>query len=159
MGLFFALAIVLSYVESSFPPIPMFPPGVKLGLSNVVVMYCLFFLGKSRTILILICKSLFVFLTRGALAASLSFGGGLVSFLVMCLLMFIFKDISFLLLSVAGAITHNVSQLLIVCAVFGNLAMLYYMPVIIVTGIFAGLGTATVLKFIMPAFDRLNNKK
>lgn len=44
MGLMFALAMVLSYVESMIT-VPGLPPGVKLGLSNIVTMYCVFFLG------------------------------------------------------------------------------------------------------------------
>ena len=35
MGLMFALAMVLSYVESMIT-VPGLPPGVKLGLSNIV---------------------------------------------------------------------------------------------------------------------------
>lgn len=41
-AMFFATAIVLSIMESAIPmPIPI--PGVKFGLSNIVVMYALFF--------------------------------------------------------------------------------------------------------------------
>ncbi len=44
LGLLFALSVVLSLVESSLAPmVPV--PGVKLGLSNIVTMYCLFCLG------------------------------------------------------------------------------------------------------------------
>lgn len=49
MGLMFALAMVLSYVESMIT-VPGLPPGVKLGLSNIVTMYCVFFLGCGRPI-------------------------------------------------------------------------------------------------------------
>ena len=47
LGLLFALSVVLSLVESSLAPmVPV--PGVKLGLSNIVTMYCLFCLGWRR---------------------------------------------------------------------------------------------------------------
>lgn len=39
----FALAMVLSFLESTLSPLLGLPPGVKLGLANVVVMYTLFF--------------------------------------------------------------------------------------------------------------------
>ena len=40
MGLLFALSIVLSFAESALiPPLPV--PGLKIGLSNIVTMYCL----------------------------------------------------------------------------------------------------------------------
>ena len=34
-----ALAIVLSALENLIPPLPMMPPGAKLGLSNIVTMF------------------------------------------------------------------------------------------------------------------------
>ena len=47
MGLLFALAMALSFLESLLPALPMLPPGIRLGLSNIVTMYALFVLGKS----------------------------------------------------------------------------------------------------------------
>ena len=41
-GLVFALAIVLTATEDAFPSLPLPVPGVKLGLSNIAVMYALF---------------------------------------------------------------------------------------------------------------------
>ncbi len=159
LGLFFGIAIILSVVESTFPPIAFFPPGVKLGLANVVVMYCLFFLGKSKAFLLVVLKSMFVFLTRGLMAAGLSFCGGFLSVSLMILLVFLFKNkVSYLVLSILGAIAHNVGQLLFILIVFGNLPMLGYLPVLIITGIFAGIGTATILRFIMPECKRIFNK-
>ena len=46
MGLLFALSVVLSFLEGTLTPLLGLPPGVKLGLANVVVMYALFFLGQ-----------------------------------------------------------------------------------------------------------------
>ena len=45
MGLLFALAMALSFLESLLPALPMLPPGIRLGLSNIVTMYALFVLG------------------------------------------------------------------------------------------------------------------
>ena len=47
MGLMFAAAVTLSYLEG-LVSVPGLPPGVKLGLSNIVTMYCVFFLGIGR---------------------------------------------------------------------------------------------------------------
>ena len=38
-GLLAALAIALSFLEGLLPPLPMMPPGAKLGLSNLATMY------------------------------------------------------------------------------------------------------------------------
>ena len=57
----FALAIALSYLESLVSPLLGLMPAIKLGLSNIVVMYALLFL-RTRTALLLDCvKALFAF--------------------------------------------------------------------------------------------------
>ena len=76
-ALFLAMALVLSYVENLLPALPFLPPGVKLGLSHVVIMYCLFFVGAPSAFWIALLKSLFVLLTRGMIAALLSLSGGI----------------------------------------------------------------------------------
>ena len=79
MGLLFALAMALSFLESLLPALPMLPPGIRLGLSNIITMYALFVLGPVSGYTIAVLKSLFVLLTRGAVAAAMSAAGGIVS--------------------------------------------------------------------------------
>ena len=86
MGLLFALAMALSFLESLLPALPMLPPGIRLGLSNIVTMYALFVLGPVSGYTIAVLKSLFVLLTRGAVAAAMSASGGIASVTVMLLL-------------------------------------------------------------------------
>ena len=74
MGLLFALSVVLSFLEGTLTPLLGLPPGVKLGLANVVVMYALFFLGRGSAFTLVLLKSFFVLLTRGAMAGALSLG-------------------------------------------------------------------------------------
>ena len=56
-GMLFALAIALSYLESLVSPLLGLMPAIKLGLSNVVVMYALLFL-RTRTALLLVVLNL-----------------------------------------------------------------------------------------------------
>ena len=39
-GLLAALAIALSFLEGLLPPLPMMPPGAKLGFVSSVIMPC-----------------------------------------------------------------------------------------------------------------------
>ena len=71
MGLLTALAAALNFAENLIPALPMAPPGVKLGLSNIVVAYCLFYLGGREALCIALLKSGFVLLTRGMTAGAL----------------------------------------------------------------------------------------
>ena len=78
-GMLFALAIALSYLESLVSPLLGLMPAIKLGLSNIVVMYALLFLRTRTALLLVLLKALFAFLTRGATAGFLSLCGGALS--------------------------------------------------------------------------------
>lgn len=62
-------------------------PAIKLGLSNIVVMYALLFLRTRTALLLVVLKALFAFLTRGATAGFLSLCGGALSLAVMLVLL------------------------------------------------------------------------
>lgn len=88
--------------------VPGLPPGVKLGLSNIVTMYCVFFLGWRQAYTLAVLKGSFALLTRGFTAACMSTAGGLVSVTVMLLLILPKKlDLSYTLISVLGSLGHN----------------------------------------------------
>lgn len=151
-GLLFSIALVLSIVESAFPPLPLPVPGIKFGLSNIAVMFALFFLTKSQAYTIAILKALFVFITRGIIAGILSFSGGILSLTIMLLLMLIFRQrISYLVISIFGAVAHNIGQFIIVAFIYAGIYLLAYIPVLMVSGVAAGIVTATLLRFILPA--------
>lgn len=155
-SMIFAAALVLAVVENALPPLPVAVPGVKFGLSNIAVMYALFFLGKKQAFTIAILKSAFVFITRGGIAALLSLAGGVLSILVMVLLMVIFREkISYLIISIFGAVFHNIGQFIVITVIYTGMNMWAYLPVLLLSGLAAGIVTSTLLKFIMPAFQRL----
>lgn len=157
-ALLFAAALVLTVVEYQIP-IPMPAPGIKLGLSNIVVMYSLFFLKKRDAFTLAILKSFFVFLTRGAVAAFLSFCGGVLSILVMIICMLIFKErISYLMVSIVGATFHNIGQIAAVSLLYTNLLLWMYLPVLIASGVAAGAATSALLRVTLPALKQLNLK-
>ncbi|MGI6727539.1 MAG: Gx transporter family protein [Anaerovoracaceae bacterium] len=154
-GLIFATALVLSIAENMLPPLPIAVPGVKFGLSNIAVMYALFFLDKKQAYTIAILKATFVFITRGAIAGALSLSGGIFSITVMLLLMVIFKErVSYLIISIFGAVFHNVGQFIVIIILYTGMNMWPYFPVLLVSGVIAGIITSTLLKFIMPALKR-----
>ncbi len=158
-AMLFAVAIVLSIVENSLPPIVVTVPGVKFGLSNIAVMYALFFLGKKQAFAIAVLKSFFVFITRGIVAAFLSFFGGLLSLIIMIILMVVFKDkISYLVMSIFGAVFHNIGQFIAISFILVSVYIWAYLPILLISGVIAGIATATLLRFIFPAFKKLGLK-
>ena len=97
LGMLFALAIALSFCESCLTPLLGLMPAMKLGLSNIVVMYALLYLSKRQALALVLLKALFALLTRGVSAGFLSLCGGLVSWGVLCLLLVLpLSAISFL---------------------------------------------------------------
>ncbi len=156
MGLLFALAMVFSFIESMLPVLPALPPGIKMGLSNIVTMYCLFLLGKRYALTMAILKAMFVLLTRGPVAALISLSGGLFSVFVMILVMLPKRiELSYLMISVLGAVAHNIGQLVMASFVIHSLFTLYYLPVMVLSGVGMGVVTGLVLRVLMPYIERL----
>lgn len=152
-GLLFALALVFSLLESWVTPMMGLPPGVKLGLANIVVLYALLFLPRWQALALVLLKALFSLLVRGAFAGLLSLAGGLLSFLVMLVLLWPRVKASVFLVSVAGAIAHNLGQLLVVRLWLGPFS-LYYLPVLLISGLVMGALTALTLRALLPALRR-----
>lgn len=154
-GLLFALAMALSFVEGTLT-IPGLLPGMKLGLANIVVMYALFFMGPKQALVLDILKALFVFLVSGATAGFLSLCGGLLSLAVMWLLYYHFPvRPTWFILSVCGALGHNIGQLLGASVILSTAVSLYYAPVMLVLGLVMGALTSLTLRAILPALGRL----
>lgn len=149
LGLMLALALALSFFESLLPALPFMPVGVKLGLSNIVTMYCLFFLGGRPALAVAFLKSCFVFLMRGPVGAALSLSGGLFSIAVMVAVKKL-PSLSNGFVSVAGAIAHNIGQLVLASVILKSAYAFYYIPVMIISGAVMGSVTGILLRLVMP---------
>lgn len=157
MGLLLALALVLNMVEGMLPALPAMPPGVRLGLSNIVVLYCVLYLGRKDAFVIAVLKSGFVFLTRGFSAGFISLCGGLLSVAVMALTARSEK-MSILMKSVCGALAHNLGQLIAAAVYLQSLYTFYYAPVLALSGILMGSVTALLTRTVLPALRRISRR-
>ena len=136
-GVFLALALVCSYVESLIP-ISFGIPGVKLGLTNIVVILMLYTIGAKDAILISVLRIILAgFMFGNAFSILYSLAGGILSFVVMLLLKNTGK-LKILSISTAGGISHNVGQLIVAALVVENYNILFYVPVLIIAGIITG---------------------
>ncbi|HRX42750.1 MAG TPA: Gx transporter family protein [Clostridia bacterium] len=155
-GLLFAVAIVVALLEGMLPPIPVPVPGVKVGLSNIVVMYTVFFLGAKQAYGISVLKALFVLITRGAIAGALSLAGGVLSITVMLIVIGFSKNkASYAMTSISGAISHNIGQFIVISLIYTGTNMWFYLPLLVIAGVITGLLTAGILKVILPAVNKL----
>jgi heptaprenyl diphosphate synthase len=159
MGLMLALIVVLISIERMLPPLPMMPPQFgKVGLSNIIVMYMFFFIGKKEAFFIAALKALFNLLLRGPIAALLSLSGGLFSIVIIFILYCVFKNkISYVSLSVAGALGHNIAQLFVACVLMQDwMLFTFYFPILLIAGAIVGTATGMSLKIIIPVFKKIH---
>ena len=147
-GLLAALALTLSMLEGMLPPLPGMPPGAKLGLSNIVMMYAAGTLGLALAVI----KGGFALLTRGVTAGAMSLSGGLLSTLCAWALLKRTRA-SLSLTGVCGALAHNAGQLFIALMLTGP-AVAAYAPVLAAASVPSGLLTGTALKLSLPLLRR-----
>lgn len=151
LGILGAQALALSFIENLLPAMPFLPPGVKLGLSNIVTMFTAGTMGFLPALAVTLIKSLFVLLTRGVTAFFMSFGGGFLSTVAMCLMIKLVKDkTGFIGVAVVSAVCHNIGQLAVSIIVTKTTAFVYYAPVLLLSGVVMGVITGIILKAVMP---------
>lgn len=137
-GLLIALALVLSYLEA-LVPLSFAVPGIKLGLPNLAVVFALYRLGGKDAAVISFLRALLVAALFGnffALAYSLA--GATLSLLVMLGLK-ASEKFSVTAVSVAGAVSHNLAQILVAAFVLETWQLIYYLPALCVAGVVAGV--------------------
>lgn len=136
-GVFTALALIFSYVETLIP-FNFGIPGVKLGLANLIIVIALYKMRVSEAYTLSIVRvvlSGFIFGNYFSIIYSLA--GGLLSLTTMTLLKK--KDgFSILGISMAGGVMHNVGQLIIAMLVVETFSVIYYVPVLLVSGLLTG---------------------
>ena len=136
-GVFTALALIFSYVESLIP-IQLGIPGVKLGLANLIIVIALYKMRLSEVFLLSIVRILLSgFLFGNYFSILYSLAGGLLSLAVMALLKKM-GDFSVMGISMAGGVSHNVGQLVVAMLVVETFSVGYYLPVLLVAGLVTG---------------------
>lgn len=137
-GVFTALALIFSYVETLIP-IHIGIPGVKLGLANLIVVIALYRIGVRESYVLSVLRVILAGFLFGNLFAILySLAGGLFSLTVMAFLKKTEK-FSVLGVSMAGGVFHNIGQLMMATIVLESLSITYYLPVLLISGIVTGL--------------------
>ena len=151
LAMMIALALVFSYVETLIP-INFGIPGVKLGLANLVIVAALYLIGGKEAFLVSVVR-IFGFMFGNLASIMYSLAGGLLSLAVMLILKKTDK-LSILAVSVLGGICHNIGQLIVAILVVENLKLIFYVPVLLISGFVTGLLIGIVSRVILPAVRR-----
>lgn len=137
-GVFTALALIFSYIESMIP-FQIGIPGVKLGLANLIIVIALYKMSLKEAYLLSVTRVVLSGLLFGSMFCILySLAGGLLSLTVMAVLKRT-EGFSVLGISIAGGVSHNIGQLVIAMFVVQTFNVSYYIPVLLVAGLVTGL--------------------
>lgn len=149
LALFAALALILFTIEAQLPPLTAVP-GVKPGLSNIITVVTLYLLGPGSALTVLLIRIFLGSLLTGQVSAlAYSLTGGLLAF---CALLFLRRQLpveGLWLASAFSAVFHNVGQILAAVWITRTPGLWAYLPVLILSGIAAGVFTGLVAQGVL----------
>ncbi len=155
-GLFLALALIVSLLESLLPPIVPALPYAKLGLGNVVLLMCFVLVGVREGYCVLLLRCLLAAVFAGNFSSLMwSVPAALAAYTAMYLL-YKTRFFSTVALSAVGGMVHNAVQMAVGVGVAGS-AVAAYLPYMLVAGGVAGVATGIVCHFMLAVAERGNS--
>lgn len=155
-GLLTAMMLVLGFIESLLP-VAAGVPGIKLGLSNGVLMFALYMLDAPTAFILMLLKVLLSGLLFGGVSAMMyALAGGVCSMLGMILL----KKLKFNLITVSmvGAVLHNLGQVLLAMLILENDQLIYYMAILLLVGLACGAVTGVAARATIGHMKKLRGR-
>lgn len=158
MAILTAAALILGYIDSLIPLVPGVP-GIKLGLSNLVLLYAVFYMRPHETILLMLLKvGLSSLLFGNAVGALYALAGGALSVCGM-LLMHRIPKVSAIPVSTAGGILHVIGQAAVGCVLISYRPVLFYAPWLLLCGTVTGLLLGVAARAAFFGVDRFERRK
>jgi len=154
-----ALALVLSILEAWLLPRRILPiPGFKLGLANIAILVTLYSVGRKEALMVALLRSLLLLAFGGNIVGCIfSLMGGLAAWGTMCLLSDM-KKVSIFGVSIGGAASHGVGQIVAALLVTRTLYVVVYLPYLVLAGSFAGALVAYLTIPVVKALDHIGNE-
>ena len=158
LGLMVGYSLILYILETYIPnPFIVFFPGAKLGLTNIITLVSLLIFGFKETFIIVTVRVILSSIFAGPMSYLLfSIGGAYLSLIVMFLVNKI-KGFSVIGVSIAGAIAHNIGQVLVASILVENFLMITYLPFMLATSLVTGLFVGIVSQFCYSKMDRIKD--
>ena len=157
-GVFTALALIFSYVETLIP-INFGIPGVKLGLANLIIVIVLYQTGWREALLLSVTRIVLAGFLFGSLFSILySLAGGLLSLAVMAFIKR-YKGFSVIGVSIAGGVSHNVGQLAVAMLAVSTWQIGYYLPVLLIAGLLTGALIGVVSREVLKRIPERKREK
>lgn len=154
-GMFTALALIFSYVESLIP-FHIGIPGVKLGLANLVIVVAMYKMNKKQVYLLSVTRVVLAgFMFGNLFSIVYSLAGSLLSLAVMYGLKRK-ESFSIMGISMAGGVFHNIGQLIVTMIVLESLNLVYYASVLLSSGLITGIVIGIVSDEIMKRIKKIH---
>lgn len=148
LALFTTLALIIFTVESAIPPlVPI--PGIKLGLANIITLVVLHNYSARDAFWVLLMRILLsCFFYGQAVSLLYSLAGGFLCFAAMTLVHRLLQGHCLYLVSMIGAIFHNLGQLAVAYLITQVPGVLVYLPFLLLSGLITGLFTGLCAHFM-----------
>ena len=153
MGVFIALAMVLSFVESQ---VPLFATntGLRVGLPNIVMMFLLYKVGWKETVFVNVIRTVLMFFIFGnVLNMILSLSGAALS-LVGIILLKKTNLFSCITVSIVGGVLHNIGQIIAVCIWYQTPELALELPLLLISGTIAGTVIGLVAGILVKRLEK-----
>jgi heptaprenyl diphosphate synthase len=150
LAMYLTMALIIFTLEAQIPPIVPIP-GVKLGLANVIILVVIMTCGKKDAFIVLVLRIIMASIFSGQVVGFMySLCGGIVSFAVMSIAACLIKRDKLWVISVLGAIAHNIGQIAVAIFITGTWQIAGYFSILfvsaIITGFFTGVSAQLILK-------------
>lgn len=145
-GLLLAVMLILGWIEKQIPA----PHGIKLGLSNSVLIFAVYMLDIPTAYVLMIFKVFLSNLLFGNFGVTfmLGFAGGLLSLTAMVLISRI-RGMHPVTVSIVGGVCHNVGQIAMALVVSNTPGIAATLPYLMISGVVFGLLTGVCADRVM----------
>ena len=158
MAIMLSLTLIIGIVEKNIP-FDAVVPGVKLGLSNVIILMAIYIFDFPSSLLLVTLKCvMLVIVTGNASSFVYSLSGSLLSFFVMWITVYLTRKnerISPVGVSVLGAVFHNFGQIFAAAFMLGSVNVVYYLPILVISGVVTGVIVGFTVKYSLPHIKKL----
>ena len=152
LALTVSFAMLLSFIESRIPAFVAIP-GIKVGLANIAVIFCLYKFGAKEAIIVSIIRVLLVSMLFGSpISMIYSVAGALLSLCSMILLKK-FTPLTEITVSVCGGVMHNIGQIATASIMLSTNVVIYYLPFLLLSGIIAGVAVGIAAGLLIKRID------
>ena len=162
-GLLVAMMLILGYVETLLQGlVPTGIPGIKLGISNGVLLFALYMMDVRSALIMMVLKvGLSGLLFGNPMTMLFALCGGALSLAGMIPLSRV-KGINIITVSMVGAVLHNVGQIIAAAFVMSEVSpaiLLRYLAVLMAVALVTGAATGILAREVINRLGHMVKKR